>query len=64
MKKNEVTLPGRGEDARMRPLGLNEETRFVLSAKALRRFTAALRAPAREIPALRKLLKTSSVLEQ
>ena len=43
---------------------LNEQTRFTLSAAALRKFTAALDAPAREIPALRKLFASPSVLEK
>ena len=45
-------------------LVLNDQTRFVLSAKALREFTAALDAPARDIPALRKLFSAPSVLER
>lgn len=45
-------------------LALNEQTRFTLSAEALRKFTAALDAPPREIPALRRLFATPSVLEK
>ena len=45
-------------------LALNEQTRFTLSAEALRKFTAALDAPAREIPALRRLFSVPSVLEK
>lgn len=45
-------------------LTLNEQTRFTLSPEALRKFTAALDAPAREIPALRKLFASPSVLEK
>jgi uncharacterized protein (DUF1778 family) len=45
-------------------LALNEQTRFVLSAEALRKFTAALDAPTRDTPALRKLFATPSVLEK
>ena len=45
-------------------LALNEQTRFTLPAEALRKFTAALDAPARDIPALRKLFATRSVLEK
>jgi uncharacterized protein (DUF1778 family) len=42
---------------------LNEQTRFTLSAEALRVFTAALDAPPRDIPALRRLFASPSVLE-
>jgi len=45
-------------------LALNEQTRFTLPAEALRRFTAALDAPARDIPALRSLFAARSVLEK
>ena len=45
-------------------LALNEQTRFALSPQALRKFAAALDAPAREIPALRKLFAAPSVLER
>jgi uncharacterized protein (DUF1778 family) len=45
-------------------LALNEQTRFTLSPEALRKFTAALDAPARENPALRKLFASPSVLEK
>jgi uncharacterized protein (DUF1778 family) len=40
---------------------LSERTRFVLPPEKWREFNAALDAPAREIPALRKLLNESSV---
>ena len=43
---------------------LNEQTRFVLSAEALRKFAAALDAPARDVPALRKLFALPSDLER
>jgi uncharacterized protein (DUF1778 family) len=43
---------------------LNEQGRFTLSAEALRKFTAALDAPPRDIPALRRLLACPSVLEK
>ena len=42
---------------------LAERTRFVLSAQQWREFNAALDAPLREIPALRKLLSEPSVFE-
>jgi len=45
-------------------LALNEQTRFALSAEALRKFAAALDAPSRDIPALRKLFVSPSVLER
>jgi uncharacterized protein (DUF1778 family) len=64
MIRKDVTVAGKGDSDPASALGMNAETRFVLSAEALRRFTAALNAPARRIPALRKLLKTPSVLEQ
>jgi uncharacterized protein (DUF1778 family) len=45
-------------------LALNEQTRFVLSPEALRKFAAALDAPPRDVPALRKLFASPSVLER
>ena len=45
-------------------LVLAGQTRFALPAEAWRQFTAALDAPARDIPALRKLFTTPSVLER
>ena len=42
---------------------LAERTRFVLSAAKWHEFNLALDAPAREIPALRKLFSEASVLE-
>jgi len=40
-----------------------EQTRFVLSPEKWRAFNAALDAPAREIPALRKLFSERSVFK-
>ena len=45
-------------------LVLAGQTRFTLPAEAWCQFTAALDAPARDIPALRKLFATPSVLER
>lgn len=45
-------------------IALAERTRFVLSPQKWREFNAALDAPAREIPALRKLLREPSVFKR
>ena len=45
-------------------IALAERTRFILSPQKWREFTAALDAPAREIPALRKLLGEPSVFKR
>ena len=45
-------------------LALSEQTRFALPPEVLRKFAAALDAPARDIPALRKLFAAPSVLER
>jgi uncharacterized protein (DUF1778 family) len=42
---------------------LAERTRFVLPAEKWREFNAALDAPSREIPALRKLFSEPSVFK-
>jgi uncharacterized protein (DUF1778 family) len=42
-------------------LTTTEQTRFVLSPREWREFNAALDAPARDIPALRKLFNEPSV---
>lgn len=43
---------------------LADETRLVVSQEAMDAFCAALDAPARDIPALRRLMSESSVLEK
>jgi uncharacterized protein (DUF1778 family) len=43
---------------------LMDQTRFVLSNDALRKFNAALDAPPRDVPALRELFAKPSVLER
>lgn len=43
---------------------LAEETRFVVPKDVAESFCAALDAPARDLPALRKLLSEKSVLER
>jgi uncharacterized protein (DUF1778 family) len=43
---------------------LGEQTRFRLSPAQYREFAAALDAPAREIPALKRLFSRRSVLER
>ncbi|MDP2794800.1 MAG: DUF1778 domain-containing protein [Sulfurisoma sp.] len=43
---------------------LAEETRFVVSQEAMDAFCAALDAPARDIPELRKLLSEPGVFER
>jgi uncharacterized protein (DUF1778 family) len=43
---------------------LAEQTRFILPAEQWRAFNAALDAPAKEIPALRRLLTEPSVFEK
>lgn len=44
-------------------MDLADETEFVISAKAMEKFMAALDAPPRERPRLKKLLTEKSILE-